>query len=260
MHRFSRAVALTALFGFAVATTTLPGHAADLNTIKTAADQLVALAKDSAKTGQAPRMTDPKVAALLDTALDTSDLAMSAPLAPDQLGNLSNRELQLARIDAIYELAGTGLTDFDQMGKVPDQNKVLAQVGQNVVTFAPEIGRLYDAEAIVTGALIECLGNELWAHPGEYQDQDSRRGISEIRSGAVILVDAILTNITISGLTDDWRSQRIVAVVAATPYIAKFLLPEQRKLLHDTTLKSAAKLSSPVLRAGLKGLADLFVD
>ena len=49
--------------------------------ITKAADQFVALAKDSATTGEAPRESDPAAKPLLDLVLDTSSL-QSGPVQP----------------------------------------------------------------------------------------------------------------------------------------------------------------------------------
>jgi hypothetical protein len=260
MHRMVRATLLVAVIGFTAATTLVSSRAADLNAIKTAADQLVTLGKDAYKTGQAPSATDPKVAALLSTITDTRDLALSPPLPIDKIGTFVQRENALERVRRMYELAGTGYTKYSETAKAADSNKVMAQIDHNIVTYAGELGQLYDAELVVVGATIECFGSELWAHPEEFEDPESRTDIITIRANTVKVVTNLFKKLIVPGLTDDWRRQRVVALVAMAPYVAKFLLPEQRKLLHDRALNIAHEMADPILQAGLKGVADLFIS
>ena len=56
------------------------------------------------------------------------------------------------RIGFAYMLAGTGFTEF---GKVNDDPKALEQAERNMAQFAPEIGRWFDFQMVIQGALAD---------------------------------------------------------------------------------------------------------
>src|SRR3974390_2071871 len=70
--------------------------------INEAADSFVALAGDSAHTGQAPRLTDPAAKRLLDVVLDTSEIQGGAVLPRSALGDLSTWTLAVVKVGLIY--------------------------------------------------------------------------------------------------------------------------------------------------------------
>jgi hypothetical protein len=257
MERILRAAALVVVFGIATLATALPGKGADLGAIQKSADQFVALGRNAYQSGQVPRASDANVKALLDVVLDTSDLALAPPSPFDQIANLSNRLLAITHVGLVYTLAGTGFASLDDLAKATDINKLTAQVNHNTVFYAVEMGRYFDAQLVVSGAMIRCVAAKMHSDPKGFDNDQSRRGVAGMQSGVTQTVNGVLQTLGVPGLSGEWQRARIVAIVAIAPDLVKFLAPQQRKELHDTALGIAQQTKGPVLKAGLGGLAEI---
>jgi hypothetical protein len=61
-----------------------------------------------------------------------------------------------------------------------------------------------------------------------------------------------------AGLTDAWRNQRVPAMQALGPHVARVVDADDAKTLHDMSLQVAQDSSSPELQAGMRKLAETF--
>src|SRR5665213_1125125 len=115
-----------------------------------AASDLNSLAKDAFETGRPPRQTDPGVKSLLDRVFGTDVLARRT-VGESDLGATADWSMAVVKAGAVYILAGTGIADFSKMTNDP---KLPERINQNVVAFAPEMGRYFDAQLAVMGGML----------------------------------------------------------------------------------------------------------
>ena len=218
-----------------------------------AADQFVALAKDSAATGEAPRESDPAAKPLLDLVLDTSSL-QNGPVQPmSELEALNDWNLDVVKVGLVYILAGTGLTDIAALPNTPD---VIAKINANTIKYAPEMGRYIDAQLRLQAALIDTISSYMaTASPSDLDQAHFKSGLAQVRSGVTGTINGAITTLPNEGLTDEWRRGRLAALTAMGSRAAKFLLPEDLKALHDTATEVAGQMSDPVVKSGLTSLA-----
>ena len=221
--------------------------------ITKAADEFVALAKDSATTGEAPRESDPAAKPLLDLVLDTSSL-QNGPVQPmSELEALNTWNLDVVKVGLVYILAGTGVTDIAALPNTPD---VVAKIDANTVKYAPEMGRYIDAQLRLQAALIDTISSYMaTASQSDLDKENFKAGLAQLRSGLAGTINGAITIFPNQGLTDDWRRERLAALTAIGSRAAKFLLPEDVKALHDTATEVAGQMSDPEVKAGLTSLA-----
>ncbi len=221
--------------------------------ITKAADQFVALAKDSATTGEAPRETDPAAKPLLDFVLDTASL-QNGPVQPmSALETLNAWNLDVVKVGLVYILAGTGVTDIAALPNTPD---VMAKINANTVKYAPEMGRYIDAQLRLQAALIDTISSYMaTASESDLDKANFKSGLAQVRSGVAGTINGAITTLPNEGLTDDWRRARLPALTAIASRAVKFLTPEDLKALHDTATEVAGQMSDPEVKAGLTSFA-----
>jgi hypothetical protein len=230
---------------------------ARLTAIKQAADDFLTIAKGSETSGQPPRESDPKVKALLDTVFDTAVLNTAQPLPQGDLDNLNEWLSQGLRVATIYIFAGAGYSEYSQVGKLDAaaQQKLGQQVAHNTVAFAPEMGRYMDAQLYILGAIAWCMSADLTSEPDEYKSTQAQNGLAKIRNGVVQTLTGVLTTLPMDGLSDTWRRDRLGVLTAITPKVVAFLLPDQRKTVHDTAVQVAAQMTDATVKNGLNDFA-----
>jgi hypothetical protein len=234
--------------------------AGKLAAVKKAASDFLALAKGSETSGQPPRGADPKAKALLDTVFDTSVLKTAQPLPSTTMGEVSDWLLQVVKVGSIYILAGTGYSDFSQLGSIDAaaQQKLQQQITKNTVAFAPEIGRYFDAQLAVTEALVWSVSADMAARPNEFKSAHAKKGVGQMRAGLANTLTGVVTTFPTEGLSDQWRRDRLPAMAAIAPKAAALLLPAQRKSVHDVALQVAAEMSDASVKSGLTAFAKAF--
>lgn len=152
---------------------------ANTNAISNAADTFARLASDSAKTGQAPRQTDPAVKPLLDLVFDTSELQKGATQPMSALTNLNTWQGAVLKVGLVYTLAGTGVTDIAALSNTPE---ITEKIERNTVEFAPEMGRYCDAILWVQGALMDTVAAFLaTASPSQREQPKQERHCQNAR-------------------------------------------------------------------------------
>jgi hypothetical protein len=229
-----------------------------LTAIKNSASEFLKLAEGAAQSGRPPRQSDPKVKPLLDAVFDTSILNTGRPLPFSDIQHVNEWSLQVLTVGAVYFLAVTGYTDLSKLAGVEaaEQQKVIKKINENTAAFAPEMGRYIDAQLAITRALIWGVTTEISANPDNFKSQKSQNGLANIRAGVVKTLVGCVTTLPIEGLGDDWRRDRIPALTAIAPNAATFLLPDQRKSVHDASLEVAERITDPAVKSALTAFAS----
>ncbi|HEY1753106.1 MAG TPA: hypothetical protein VGG29_17745 [Caulobacteraceae bacterium] len=211
-----------------------------------AADKFVAMAQGSAANGQVPRQSDTAAGPLLNAVFDTAALPAQPPPF-SQLDPINDWLGSINRVGITYILAGTGVTDI---------SKATADVGpqtlRNVVAFAPEMGRYYDAEMAVTGAEAATISQELAAHPDEMKSGESADGLTKMRGGVAQMMSGVMATLAETNNTPDWKAARAKALAAMAPSAARLLTPDAKAGLRASASQAAA---DPALKAALNQVA-----
>jgi hypothetical protein len=222
---------------------------------KNAADGFVKLAQGSEKSGEAPRQSDPAVRKLLDAAFDTSDVEAAKAIAFSELSQLSERMVTGVKIGVVYMLAGTGATEIGQLGN--DQNAG-EKVNLNVIKFAPEMGRFFDFQMRIQGAVVDAVLTRLAsAKPEDLVRPNFKSGLADIRDGSARSVSGVIETLAVNGITEAWRRERLPALAAIAPKLAKFLEAPQKNDLHKLALACADVMDDAQVKAGLQDFAKV---
>lgn len=254
MRRLIRAFWLIALIGGGGDATAAGFDAAKIADIKTAGAAFLALGKDAYKTGQPPRQSDPAVAKLLDTLFGTDALNGPPAVTFAQFLAVNDWLSQVVNVGLVYVTAGTGIADLAGLGAVTAKQQ--EQMNVNVVTFAPEMGRYYDAQLAVSKVEIDLVIGELAAHPDNYKSGTKAQGIDEMRSGLAQTLAGVVETFQLSGVDPAWLRARLPALLALGPTAAKFLESDQKREVHDLAVKVAATASDDAVKTGLTAFAQ----
>jgi hypothetical protein len=219
-----------------------------------AADQFVTLATGSATSGQVPRQTDPTAGPLLDAVFNTQAVQGATGSAADMQA-VNDWLLSAVRVGQVYMLAGTGLTDISGATTTQAQTRVL----QNMITYAPECGRYYDAELAIEGADATGFQATLAANPGAAKDPQTTQGVAEAQGGLAQTAQGVIATIGPTGLPNDWREARAQALIALAPHVVGFLTDAQKQTLNTAATQAAASSDDPQLAALLNQFAAAIV-
>lgn len=240
----------------AVVLGSLPASAYDagkLGAAKIAAAAFVSAAKNSENTGDAPRESDPGAKSLLDAVFDVRDLDSGEPVPFQALTALSERMMAGIKVGLVYMLAGTGASDLSQIGADPDAAE---KVNRNVIKFAPEMGRFFDFELSIQGAVVNAVQARLAsATPADLARPNFQSGLADIRQGTARTVSGVIETLAVKGLSEDWRRARLPALAAIAPRLATFLQPEQKQQLKEIALACADVMDDAEMKSGLQAFA-----
>jgi hypothetical protein len=222
---------------------------------RNAAASFVELAKGSQTSGEAPRLSDPAVKQLLDAVFDARDVEAARSVPFTELSGLSERMVTGVKIGAVYMLAGTGATDLSELGGGPDAGR---KVNLNIVKFAPEMGRFFDFQIRIQGAVVEAVLTRLsTARPEDLARANFRSGLADIRDGSARSVAGVIETIAVNGLSDAWRRERLSALSAIAPRLARFLEAQQKSELRQVALAGADVMDDADVKAGLQAFAKI---
>lgn len=237
----------------APATSAFALEAAKVAAIAKAADRFAELAKDSHNTGKPPRQTDPAVKPLLDLVFDTTEIERGKPVPMTQLNTLNGWNMAAIKVGLIYMLAGTGTTDIAALGNDP---KAGDKVNSNTAEFSPELGRYFDAQLRLQGAIIDTVHGFLpTASKAQLENPNFKTGIGQIRGGVAQTINGLVGTFAVDGVTDEWRRGRIAVVNSIAPKVAKFLLPEEARVVRETALEIARQMQDQRVKDGLAAFA-----
>jgi hypothetical protein len=254
MRRLIRAFWVVALIGGSDAAAAAGFDAAKIAEIKTAGEAFQALGKDAYKTGLPPRQSDPAVAKLLDTIFGTDVLNGPPPVTFAQFLAVNDWLLQVVNTGLVYVTAGTGIADFTAVTSISAEAQT--RMNANVIAFAPEIGRYYDAQLAVSRVEIDLVIAELAAHPDDYKSGTKAQGVGEMRSGLAQTLAGVVETFQLPGIDPAWLRDRLPALLALAPTAAKFLEADQKQQVHDLAVKIAAAASDDAVKAGLTSFAQ----
>lgn len=228
---------------------------AKLDAAKEASDAFLELAKDSHVNGQPPRESDPLVKAMLEKIFDASAVG-SGRLAPTEVEKGIEWFNIGENVGIVYILAGTGVSDINSL---PDEPAVRERTNRNVAEFAPEFGRYLDFEIGMLHALADAEQSRAKIALRETsQSQDNSKRVEDLRGTYAGALTGNLTSITYSGLSDDWRRERLILLNSVAPAAAKFLTPEESRALRDHAIKVLGYLENPQLQASVRAFAEKF--
>jgi hypothetical protein len=223
--------------------------AAKAQAITEAANSLIALAKDSARTGKPPRQTDPAAKPLLDLVFDVSELQAGTAFQMADFANLNAWQSAARKISGIYLLAGSGASDI---AALPNDPKSAERVEQNMAEFAPELGRYIDAQLWIHAAQIDAVFSLVSTVSRNETDQPNiRNAIAQARTGLAESVTALVMMLANRRLDDNWRRERLAALAAVALRVPLLLLPEDARNLRDVALQIAGQSTDPAVKAGL---------
>lgn len=194
---------------------------------KQAADEFLRKAEGSEKTGIMPRRSEPDVARLLDKIFGLSGFGIeTVPIS--QVGPIGEIARNGNRVGLIYILAGTGLTELS--GGV--SRDILLRVDQNTVTFAPELGQFMDFQMVTTEAMARsALGFVASATPEQLERPQVKSGFAQMRSGFTQTISGVLKTLTIAGLGEDWKRERLAGLDRLAATASRFLDQDNKATL-----------------------------
>jgi hypothetical protein len=249
-----RCLQLFALASILVASSS-GAHALDagkVEAITKAADAFVTLAKDSHTTGRPPRQSDAAAKPLLDTVFDTREINRGR-VPWGQLLTLNNWNLAVIKVGLVYMLAGTGAEDLAALNNKPE---AVAKVDRNTVEFAPELGRYFDAQLRLQGAIMDTVQEFLrTAQRAQLDNPQFKSGVGQIRSGVAQTITGMLGTFTVEGTTDDWRRARLLVANAIAPKAARFLPAEEKGSVCAAALEVAGQMTDAKVKARLAAFA-----
>ena len=215
-----------------------------------AADALVVLANSA---GSPPRQTGPAAATLLDSVFNIAVM----PSKPDvsQMGAVTDWMQSASRAGVLYLYAGTGMTD--------PRNLSAAQLSleqRNVVTYAPEVGRYFDAELGLDDTLDQIF-LLLRDNPQKYGvDAQGMHGVQLAAAGTEAVIIGTLNAIALPGVTDEWRRGRLGYLRNIAPDAARLLSSEQRSAVREAADAATAAMHDGDVKNQLVGISDSFLN
>jgi hypothetical protein len=212
-----------------------------------AADKLAAMAQGSATSGQAPRQADPAAGPLLDQVFDTSALP-ALGRTPADLSQMDRWAAAVMKVGQIYVLAGTGFTDSAKA----TTDAAAAQSLRNVVVYAPETGRFFDAATVLLsteGASIDyqSIVNSAKIDPGQRE-----RVMTDLQYKIEKAYSYELSFMLNKGPTDVWKEARIRVLATEAPRVSGMLLPGSWAHLQQQARQIAAQSDDPALKTDLE--------
>jgi hypothetical protein len=252
MQKMLRLVAVAA-FAFVSGAAGAAMDQAKVAAAKKAGDDFVAMAKGSETTGKVPRQADPKVKALLDRVFDRAALGPTVlPIAESgKVGELLNNA---NRIGFVYMLAGTGLTGLDQLGT---NQQAMEQAERNMGAFGPELGRWFDYQMAIQGAIADSTSAFLaTAQKNVLENPQVKEGLGQVRSGLAGSLRGVLQMMASDTLDDAWRRDRLAALAEIAPKAAKLVTPEDAASLKESAAQLAGALADPGLQEGLRKFGE----
>lgn len=202
--------------------------------IDKAADAFLAKAAEARKTGMVLRQTDPAVAPLLDAVFDTGPLGHGTIDFADE-PKLTHWLNRMTAVGGVY----TGA----------------ARAAHDTGLFGAEIGRYLDAATSVMRAMVDSQMAQIDAHPEVKPSAADQQNLARLRTETAKTFALMVETIEAPGITVSWAQDRIAALVAAAPSLARFLTPDQLAHLRTTVLQLASHFRQKGLRQSLDGLA-----
>jgi hypothetical protein len=256
MHALVRGLSIVLLVASAGLAGAAPLDPTKVSAVRTAANELSKLGMPSRQVGgQPPRISDPKVNALVDIVFDLRALTAAEPVPLSDLGGVNDWSKAIVEVGSVYIFAGTGVADPSKVESTP---ALAQQVEKNTVDYAPEMGRYFDAQLGVGRAILVMVNTHLAANPADAQKPNFKAGLPDIFGGVARTFVSGITTLPTAGLTDEWRKARLPALQALAPHVAGVLDADDLKTVHNLTIQVADGSTDAALKDGLRKIAAVF--
>ena len=229
--------------------------AAKVAAVQKAAGDFAKLGVPSRQTGQPPREADARTKALLDTVFDLRAVIAAEPMPISEIGRLNDWNKAVLEIGMVYILAGSKADDLNQAATDPAFPQ---RVEKNTVDFAPEMGRYIDAQLGISQAMLALLNAHLAATPADREKPYFKKNLPVVYDSAARTLAGAISTLPTAGLSDAWRKQRLPAMQALGPHVAKVVNADDAKTLYDLSLQVAQDNKDAELQAGMRKIADIF--
>jgi len=200
--------------------------------------QFAALAQGSSTSGVAPRATDATVGPLLDTVWNITALP-SAPNPADEKA-LFNWWVAMKQVGDTYLYAGTGQTRGDLAAPAAQ-----AQQARTMLTYAPELGRYYDAMLLIAGADAAATRASPQMQPRWAQMQPY----------LVTIAQGIVSGVAAPDETNDWREARARTLIVFARRFGGLMTTAQQRTLKQSAQSAAQSANDPQAAALLSQFA-----
>jgi hypothetical protein len=222
-----------------------------LSAAQTAAVSFVRMAEGSEKTGQMPRETDTRVRRLMEIVFDASDVTAGKPVSRQDIRVLNERLAVGLQVGVLYLLAGTGISEFKD---APDARTEEA-MNRNLVSFAPELGRYFDFQVRMFGALSVAVMAEIAdGKPEQVARPAFQKYIETLRVSNVRTFLGIAQAFTME-VGDEWRRGRLPALAEVAPTMAKFLTPELKQAMKELAEAVIEEVADPEVKRSMQAFA-----
>lgn len=216
-----------------------------------AAAAFLALAKNSHRTGQVPRQSDPAVKALIDKTLDTA--AIDKGVAFGDIPRIEEWMAAGQKVAVVYLLAGTGAAD---LAKLSTDQKTLQRINRNIAEFQTEYGRYTDFQVAMAGAMLDAVQSRLdAASPKERDDPKTKSGLAGISARVTQTLIGVVSTFLTDGISDEWRrarSERLTGIASRT----KILSAADAGKLRATAMSVHDAMKDAAVKASMKSFAD----
>jgi hypothetical protein len=218
---------------------------------KRAGDEFARRAQGSATTGVVPRAADPGIAPLLDAVFNNAAIPKGEALPISESGKLGELLASGNRVGLAYILAGAGTGDL-----ATQDPKALERADQNVVTYAPEIGRWFDFQIGIQDAFAaSTLAFLAAAAPATLERPNVKSGLANVRQGLARSLGGVFQTMATGGLDDAWRRDRLVALAAVVDKAAELVTPEDAVALRTIATELSGQVRSADVQDRLKDFA-----
>jgi hypothetical protein len=133
----------------------------------------------------------------------------------------------------------------------------MEQAERNMGAFGPELGRWFDYQMAIQGAIADSTSAFLaTAKPNVLENPQVKEGLGQVRQGLAGSLRGVLQMMASDTLDDAWRRDRLVALSEIAPKAAKLVSAEDAASLKDSATQLANALTDPALQAGLKKFGE----
>jgi hypothetical protein len=235
---FQSSLALLVICAAFIGDSAVALESATVAAIQRNAEALVALAGDTTKNGEVPRLINPSAKPLIESVFDTTELQRAPRPSALDLLLLNNWALSVNKAGMIYVLAGTGVANGQPLPM--GDPKFNERVNRNTVTYAPEIGRYTDA-----AVWLQCLTGEAAmsaiSQAPKPLAENIKSGFAMIQSGEFQSLYGVITTLEV-GVTDAWRRDRLAVLSATAMRTAESLAKDDLRKLSEHAKSVAAKI------------------
>lgn len=226
---------------------------AKISAAEKAANDFARLGRDSFKSGQPPRESDPAVKALLDIAFDSSAGSPSSIEFSD-LPRINQWMANGDKIGIVYMLAGTGTSNLAQAATNPKTAKLIPK---NIASFQVEYGRFTDFQLALWNLALDAIVAKIdAASEAERKNPKFVGGYIQFSNIIAQSIAGVLSTFATDGITDEWRRARLVPLKEIVPKARQALPLPMREKLRELAREVGDNSENTEIKASLYALGD----